>query len=201
MTGVLKPRARRTRGNPQVTRGLILDATEQLMLSDGYAAVSTRRVAKALGMTSAAVHYHYPTIDDLFIALHHRMTERNLEQISIARESANPLQALWALQSHWQGSALGIEFVSLANHRKAIRAQIARHSDEARRLQAIALEPMLAQSSLDLKICPPIGLAMLLNAVARALVNEAAVGITSGHTEVGRFVEFILAAISGAAPE
>ena len=51
------------------TRFLLLDITEQVMLQDGYAAVSSRRVAKDAGVAPALVHYYFGTLDDLFVAV------------------------------------------------------------------------------------------------------------------------------------
>ena len=49
-------------------RAIILDTTEKLMLEEGYAAISTRRVAKEAGLKPPLVHYYFPTTDDLFLA-------------------------------------------------------------------------------------------------------------------------------------
>src|SRR5262245_19068772 len=42
---------KRVRRDPDTTRGLILDTTEKLMVEEGYAAVSSRRVAQELGLS------------------------------------------------------------------------------------------------------------------------------------------------------
>ena len=59
---------RRVRHEPAVTRGVLLDATERLMVLEGYAAVTTRRVAGEVGLTAALVHYYFPKTDDLLLA-------------------------------------------------------------------------------------------------------------------------------------
>jgi TetR/AcrR family transcriptional regulator len=50
------------------TRSALLDVTEALMLEEGYAAVSSRRIAAEVGVTAALIHYYFRTLDDLFIA-------------------------------------------------------------------------------------------------------------------------------------
>ena len=50
-------------------RAAILDATESIMLEEGYAAVSSRKVASRAGLTSQLLHYYFRTMDDLFIAV------------------------------------------------------------------------------------------------------------------------------------
>ena len=178
------------------TRSGILNATQELMLNEGYAAVTTRRIAKMLGLTSAAVHYHFKTTDDLFIALHERMTRQKLALLETVRDAPDPLRALWDMQTRWHGSALGVEFMALANHRKSIQPVLARTSSEARDRQAELLAPLLARSRLDPIVCPPVCLSLLLNGVSHALINEAMVGITRGHSELHAFADVILAAIS-----
>lgn len=189
-------RKKRTRRKPSDSKNLILDTTEKLMMDEGYAAVSTRRVASELGLTAALVHYYYPTTDDLFIALHRRMTERQLDEMNRVFESADPLREFWRLQSSRARAALGVEFIALANHRKTIRAEISRYTEQAREQQARALAPLLDRAVLDPGFCPPIALAALLVSVARMLVNEEAIGIVRGHVEVRAFVAAALARIA-----
>ena len=52
----------------------MLDVTERIMLRDGYAAVTSRRVEADAGVK---LHYHFGTLDDLFIAVVRRRGEGN----------------------------------------------------------------------------------------------------------------------------
>lgn len=183
---------KRIRRDPETTRTLILDTAERLMIDDGYAAVTSRRVAQELGINGATVHYYYPTTDDLFIALHKRMTERQLSEFEHVLAANAPLAALWKFQSGWAQSALGVEFLALANHRKSIRDVLANTTDEARDVQTRALTRISSQSAIDPAILPPIALTTILVAIARTLANEERVGITHGHQEVRTFVEWAL---------
>ena len=58
---------RRRRAATEEKRERILDATEEIMLKEGYAAVSSRSVATAVGIQAPLVHYYFSTIDDLFV--------------------------------------------------------------------------------------------------------------------------------------
>lgn len=184
---------KRIRRDPETTRTLILDTTERLMVDEGYAAVTSRRVAQELGINGATVHYYYPTTDDLFIALHKRMTERQLSEFEQVLRADEPLVALWQFQSGWAQSALGVEFLALANHRKSIREVLAGTTEGARDAQTVALARIARQSALDPDILPPIALTTILVAIARTLANEERVGITRGHREVRRFIDWALA--------
>jgi TetR/AcrR family transcriptional regulator, regulator of autoinduction and epiphytic fitness len=188
---------KRIRRDPETTKGLILDVTEKLMVQEGYAAVSSRRIAQELGLNAATVHYYFPTTDDVFIALHRQMTERQLKELERVMSSGNPLQAFWEFQSGWAQTALGVEFLALSNHRKAIRDTLAASTNDAR--QEIA--GLLAEASAKLKIASdhvtPALLATVLIAIGRLLANEERVGITQGHEEVRSFVASALTRLSG----
>lgn len=187
---------KRIRRDPETTRGLILEATERIMIEEGYAAVSSRRVAQDLGINGATIHYYYPTTDDLFVALHQRMTERQCLELEKALTADKPLEALWTFQSAWGQTALGVEFIALSNHRKAIQKVIAGVTDQARDAQATALQRAVGKTSIDSRILPPIALVTIVVAIARALANEERVGITRGHAEVRAFVSRALEYLS-----
>ena len=187
---------KRTRRDPDTTRKLILDMTEKLMVEEGYAAVSSRRIAQEVGLNAATVHYYYPTTDDIFIALHRRMTDRQLDELRLVLSSDDPLRAFWKFQSGWTQTALGVEFLALSNHRKGIRHTLAGSTDAARETQAHSLERVLHGLAIDRGMLPPIALATILVAIGRLLANEERVGITQGHEEVRTFVDWALKKLS-----
>lgn len=162
------------------------------MVEEGYAAVSSRRIAQELGINAATVHYYYPSTDDVFIALHDRMTHRQLGQLEKVLVSPSPVQAFWEFQSGWNHTALGVEFVALANHRKAIRDKLAGSTDAARDTQADFLQDAFGNLAIEPGILPPIALATILVAIGRLLANEERVGITRGHEETRAFVNWAL---------
>ena len=63
---------RRLGASDSDTRARLLDAAEQLMLREGYAAVSSRRVAAEAGIKPQLVHYYFRTMDDLFLETYRR---------------------------------------------------------------------------------------------------------------------------------
>lgn len=184
-------RTKRIRRDPETTRKLILDAAEHIMVAEGYAAVSSRRVAQKIGVNPATIHYYYPATDDLFIALHQRMTSQQLGEMEAVLAAENPLRALWNFQSSWSQSALGVEFIALSNHRKNIQEVLAKTTDDARDAQACALERAMGAIAIPSHVSP-LALTTILIAIARALANEERVGISRGHEEVRAAVEWAL---------
>lgn len=180
---------RRLGSAQSATRALILDATREIMVDEGYAAVSARRVAAKAGIKPALVQYYFPTMDGLLLALYRHAAESVIERQEQALASPQPLRALWALSIDPARAALGVEFMALANHRKVIGAEIAIFATRTRALQARAFEHLLSQAPLDAGDYPPAGLTVLLSAIARALVMEQGVGIVFGHEEALAIIE------------
>lgn len=52
--------ARKARGHGHSRRGEILDAAEQLFIAEGYAGVTVRKIADAVGVSAAALYLHFP---------------------------------------------------------------------------------------------------------------------------------------------
>jgi TetR/AcrR family transcriptional repressor of nem operon len=74
------------------TKVAILMAAKAAITEHGYKAVSFRDLAAAVGIKSASVHYHYPTKNDLALALiqHYR---GELEQaLELPKRKKNPAQ-------------------------------------------------------------------------------------------------------------
>ena len=58
------------------TRTRVLDLAEGLLLERGFNAFSYQHIARELGMKPAAIHYHYPSKDDLGLAIIQRQVRR-----------------------------------------------------------------------------------------------------------------------------
>jgi aspartokinase len=139
-------------------------------------------------------------MDDLFLAILRRGSERNIERQARALASPQPLRALWEFSSDPAGTRVWEELVALANHRKAIRDEIASYGERLRRLQAEALSSVLDQYGVDTTAFPPDALLTIMTALSRVLVMEHALGIRIGHAETHALVERFLAQFEGDAP-
>ena len=161
-------------------RDKILDATAEIMLEEGYAAATSRRVAEKVGVQRAAVYYYFPSMDDLFLALLRRGTDATLAAQRQALASDTPLQALWDLTVDPRGGGLLMEFMALGNHRKDIRAELAAGAEKFREAQVAALTFILRDHPGESTL-PPEVVSVLIAALGRLIVLESAIGITTGH--------------------
>lgn len=172
---------------PSTTRRALIRATAQVMLEEGYAAATSRRVAAHAGVKPALVHYYFPSMDDLFIAVLAAGAETNLSAQQEAFAQDAPLHSLWELNNA-QGAALWMEFMALANHRKAIRSEIAGYADRFRDLEEAAVASALQAHGVDTDEFPPVVMSMIVASLARILVLEQGLGISRGHAEAQDFV-------------
>ena len=180
------------------TRGVLLDAAERLMLEEGYAGVTSRRLAAHAGLKPQLVHYYFRTMDDLFLALFRRRADQGLERQTRALDSAQPLWSLWDLSRDPRGTVLTMEFVALANHRREIRAEFAASAERYRTEQVRGLAVVLERYGIGAGQLPPVVLSVLMTSVAQVLVIEQeSAGMTTGHAETVAFVEDFLGRIEG----
>jgi len=179
------------------TREAILDAAQEIMLEEGYAAVSTRRVAGKADVNQGMVYYHFGAMDDLFIELFQRGADKTFQRQAEALESAQPLWALWDMMQDQSHSALTMEFVALANHRKAIRGVIAESSRKFRSLHEEAVTRILKERGMDSETWPPLALVLFMSSVSRFLLMEKSFDISAGHEQMTAVVEKYLRDIEG----
>src|SRR6188472_372392 len=185
--------ARRIAGPNSKNRDVLLDAAERLMLTEGYAAVSSRRVAAEAGLKPQLVHYYFKTMDDLYLAVFRRRAEEALARQAAALASDAPLRALWDFSLDDAGTALTSEFVALANHRKEIRSEIARYAQRFRTMQVASLVDILESAGVDTSAFPPGAVSVFLTSLSRVLIMERTLGLTAGHADAvavaERFIE------------
>ncbi|WOX15340.1 helix-turn-helix domain-containing protein [Streptomyces sp. N50] len=174
------------------TRQVLLDVTERLMLEEGYASVGVRRVAREAEVAPALVLYYFRTLDDLFLAVLRRRGDEELERVARRLGGPQPIRALWQVTSH-PGNALTTEFTALANHRKAIRAELAARAERFREVQLEVLTRRLTETGVELppEVSPTV-LLILANALGRILMMENTMGMTTRHAETLDFVEKFL---------
>src|SRR5207248_5704599 len=76
--------ARRIGAPNSKTRAQLVDAAEQLLLEEGYAAVTSRRVGARAGLKPQLVHYYFRTMDDLFVEIFRRRADENFARFERA---------------------------------------------------------------------------------------------------------------------
>jgi AcrR family transcriptional regulator len=177
---------RRPRAATAEKRARILDAAEQIMLKDGYAAVTSRRVEAEAGIK---LHYHFGSLDDLFVAVFRRRAERSVERMRDALGSDEPLRSWWELASDPRGTALLVELTAAANHRAMLQAEVAEFARDVRRVEMETLAAILDDYGVDQSELPPALVAAAVQGIALVVVQDEVRGFDTAHDEARAAME------------
>ena len=180
---------RRVGAETSATRARIVEATNELIREEGYAAVSTRRVAGRAGLKPSLIHYYFPTTDDLLVEVSRLGAAESDRMIEEALASDDPVRALWEFFVDTSRVAMALEFMALANHREAVRKHMAEHSVAMRTRQVEIFKRVLGDRLKVLEGFDPAGLSVVLAGIGRAIVMEEGLGVKMGHAEAIAIVE------------
>jgi hypothetical protein len=136
-------------------------------------------------------------MDELSLALWRRYADKILVQQARALASPQPLRALWDHSSDAWDTSLYIEFMALANHRKAIRSELAQTGERYRTMQIGALSRIVKDLHLGAAVKSSEALLMFVVSVPRILVMETELGMSGGHREIRRLAELWLRRLEG----
>src|SRR5690349_16435596 len=188
---------RRLGSDDAANRKILLNAAQQLMVEEGYAGVTTRRVAAKAGLKPQLVHYYFESMDDLLLELVRRATARAREGFARALASPKPLRALWDVSSDPDVTALTTEMIALGNHRKAVRTELADGAKKLRRMQVDVLSELLDRLGVTNDVLRPDAVMVVIASVSRVLVMEKALGVSTGHRNTLAAVEHYLSQLEG----
>jgi TetR/AcrR family transcriptional regulator len=176
------------------TRAAILDAAEALMCEEGYAAVTSRRVGERAGLKSQLVHYHFGSMDDLFIEVYRRNDKRWLVLTLDQLTSSDPIAGVWKLGTAGEGADIIAELTAASSHRKVLKGELVESITRYRILNETMISKYFEDNQVDAGGYSPKVLAFLLAGVGDRLVTEAKIGVTEGHAEIMAFMDTFLQA-------
>jgi AcrR family transcriptional regulator len=174
------------------TRRALLDAAEELLISKGMAAITTRKVAEQAGVNQALVHYHFGTIEELLLAALERVSlqvkERSQEIYSTHQSFMDgwfeEMQAMITSDFERGWGKVWLENLTLAANRPKIRKQYVKASTMTRKLHERQVSDMLDEHGVDAGSYPAQAIVTLLDAITSKLILDRLVGIRAGHGEL-----------------
>jgi AcrR family transcriptional regulator len=113
---VRKPRSAASNlhdGDATQTRERILDATFRRLVSEGYASLSVREIARDAGVNHALINYHFRTKDQLVIDVLDAVNQRLLSRQAAMYESGGGFAEKWASARRFYEDDLASGFVRL----------------------------------------------------------------------------------------
>jgi AcrR family transcriptional regulator len=174
------------------TRAQLVDAAEQLLLEEGYAAVTSRRIGAKAGLKPQLVHYYFRTMDDLFVEIFRRRADENLERFEQGVADGASLRRIWDLTTDVRGATFITEFAAVANHRKEIRTEIARYAERFQAAQLAAIARALEAAGIGEDQVPPVVALVLMTGVSQVMGIQRGLGVRAGHAETIAFIEQLL---------
>jgi AcrR family transcriptional regulator len=174
------------------TRKALLDAAEDLLISKGMAAITTRKVAERAGVNQALVHYHFGTIEELLLAALERVSvqvKERSQDIYATRGSFmdgwfEEMQAMITSDFERGWGKVWLENLTLAANRPTIRKQYVKASTMTRKLHERQVSDMLEEHEVDARLYPAPAIVTLLDAITSKLILDRLVGIKAGHSEL-----------------
>lgn len=169
-----------------------MDGVEAVMIEQGYAALTARNVAQIVGLKHQLVYYYFHTMEELLLAAYRRRTGQVMDRIERALQSEQPLQALWEVHSEPVQAALTVEYMALANHNSAIRAETIAFGERMRRAGLAQIAEKLNVPAENTGTLNPFAITMAISCVGAILGMESALGISGGHRETRALVQWCL---------
>ena len=165
-----------------------LDAAERLLVEIGYAAITTRRLAREAGANQGLVHYYFGSMDNLLVRVLERFTERLIVRQRAMYAAELPFIEKWreAMRYLDEDFASGYQKVwyelqAMAWNKPELRERIAHVTVEWREVLEEAFEQARREHGIEM----PVGaLAVLVAAFNQGLILERLSGIDSGHREL-----------------
>lgn len=160
---------RRIGSKSSETRKILLQAAEQLMREEGYAEVTSRKLARRAGLKPQLVHYYFRTMGDLFEELFRTSAGQYLEIVEEIARSDDPLARLFLLSSDPSTAVLQLEFLALANHRKEMHELIIEFGRKLNDRVADIVRAAMRAEGLALTRATPEELATIIETLSRGL--------------------------------
>lgn len=181
---------RRIGAESSASRFALMDAAEAVMLEQGYAALTARRVAERAGLKHQLVFYYFETMDELVLATYRRHIEKYRAMAREALESDRPLRTYWRVHSDHDDAVLNMEFMAMSNHNAVIRAETVKFGEEIRAFNLAHLAPRIRDAAGGSDAVSPVAVMMVLNYVSSLLGLETALGISGAHDEIRKLINW-----------
>jgi AcrR family transcriptional regulator len=182
-----------SRNRERVTDAL-LDAAERLLVSDGYARISTRRLAQEAEVNHGLVHYYFGSMEELFAQVLERFTARLVARQRAMYTADAPFIEKWrtAWRFHEEDLAAGypkiwFELQAMAWNEPRLRERLMAVNGEWRAV----LRDAFAQASEDYRLeGPPLdSLVALVMMLAQGAQLERLLWIDDGHAELLEWID------------
>jgi len=165
-----------------------LDAAERLLVEIGYAAITTRRLAREAGANQGLVHYYFGSMENLLVRVLERFTERLIVRQRAMYAADQPFLEKWRQAMGYldEDFASGYQKVwyelqAMAWNKPELRERIAHVTEEWREVLEEAFEQARREHGIDMPVDALVALVVTFN---QGIILERLSGIDNGHREL-----------------
>jgi AcrR family transcriptional regulator len=188
------------------TEGRLLDAAERLLITVGYADISTRRLAEEAGVNHGLVHYYFGSMEHLFVRVLERFTGRLIARQRAMYAADMPFIEKWRTAMGFLDEDLAngyqkvwYELQALAWNRPELKERISWVYAQWRQVLREAFSTALANYELDADLFPLDGMVTLVATFNEGIILERLSGISEGQRELLALIDRWLVHIETAA--
>ncbi len=183
-----------------------MDAAERLLIGVGYSGISTRRLAEEAGANHGLVHYYFGSMENLFVRVLERFTERLIarQREMYSRADISGVEK-WKTAMGYLESDLAagypkvwLELQALGWNRPDIAERLAQVNREWREVLTEAFDRMMSEYEVDRERFPLAGVVSLVMTFNEGIMVERLSGISAGHGDLLEMVERWLEALEEA---
>ena len=194
MSGAQPPTAPTVPTTPrEAAEEALLDAAERLLVSVGYAAVTTRRLAEEAGVNHGLVHYYFGSMDNLLVRTLERFTQTLIARQRAMYAAEVPFVERWreAMRYLDEDFSSGYQKVwyelqALAWNRPEMRDRVARVTREWYAVVREAFELGRREHDIDIPLEVLVTLVATFN---QGIILERLSGIDEGHRALLDWIE------------
>jgi TetR/AcrR family transcriptional regulator, transcriptional repressor for nem operon len=176
----------------QQTEEAFLDAAERLLVSVGYAGITTRGVAEEAGANHGLVHYYFGSMENLLARVLERFTERTIaRQRAMYTASDVPFAEKWRtamryLDADREYQKVWCELQALAWNRPELRERVAHVNAEWRAVLTEAFAEPRERYRIPMPLDALVSLVITFN---EGIILERLSGIEAGQAELLRWID------------
>ena len=180
----------------RATADAFLDAAERLLVEVGHAGITTRRLAAEASANQGLVHYYFGSMDELFVQVLERFTERLIARQREMYAADTPFIDKWRTAWRFQEndlkagySKIWMELQALSWNSPDLVARVARVNGEWRAVLRDAFSNAAQEYGLREDEFPVEALVSMTTTFAQGFALERLGGIEEGHDQLLDWIE------------
>ena len=187
------------------TEEAFLDAAERLLIEIGYAKITTRRLGEEAGANHGLIHYYFGSMEQLFVRVLERYTERLIERQRAMYAAPVPFIQKWRMAMRYlvEDRASGYqkiwyELQALAWNKPDLRERLVPVRRQWFDVLSEAFTKAAEEYGIDTERFPGRALATLVGTFNEGIILDQLGGTNEGHAELLAMIDGWLASLEAA---